>query len=298
MDTIRDFKSTFYSTLEKRGIPEPIAVGFPRIFSEINDFIAKPVPNWERPDLERFLKLRAGEIRPDVLNKYLLALGVLTELLEERAPQKRPNRLQTKPQGLESIDTHQFSSIRETGQSPPPDDTDFLAETLARTQDVVYKNHGFDRADHTSKWKTRPRSLKQRRSGKFPKVGVEWDNSLHFVHVRWCGLMHSSQLHRVLERGMEIQNRFKGHHWIFDINEALIPNPEDVSWFSDWLADAEALGIRCFAIVGPDELITELQLDRLRMGTQNWRSKDSTELCFFDTFAQAQSWLKREVELY
>ena len=309
-----DIERSFLAELASRGLLEADRRTYERILLELREFLAPRKPaEYQRRDLEQFLKHRAPTLAIEELQSYGLAMGVLSERLasvgprggspsvpgSERSSIEEAPDLQLKTSSTLNFESMAFGetlhpmrrSLSTPDELPSDGDDDFLAENVA-----AWANRRETGDSEFRRVSTEPRFVRVKSSPRASGLRIQWNAERRLMELEWRGFVMGEGMRADLRKGSEEQRRRAASAWLGDFSEAGVVSQDDTDWFIGWLQALAELGVTRFAIVSPVHAIARMKLYRLRdlsdaSQLSIWGSQ-MLDLRFFDTRAQAFAWLR------
>lgn len=127
-------------------------------------------------------------------------------------------------------------------------------------------------------------------------VASQWAEG-GWVELDWHGFVAGPALRNAVESALNTVRTRNGRGILANMRQASVLSQEDADWFAEWLLRAATVGLKRFAIVNPERVISRMQLSRLRhladASSASLPFGRRVDIAFFDHLHEARDWLSQ-----
>jgi hypothetical protein len=119
-------------------------------------------------------------------------------------------------------------------------------------------------------------------------ASVRWDEDGQLVLVEWHGWANSNEFGALLAAEIEALRKHKGSRLLADCRRQKVLNPADQERANrEWLPQALAAGLKCFAVVVPSSVLADVNLK----ASLDKVPATALRVAYFATPEEARAWL-------
>lgn len=98
-----------------------------------------------------------------------------------------------------------------------------------------------------------------------PFVKISWNDDLQCVESEWFDFAFGPPYREAVDKALELLQKMNGSRSFSDLRRASVLTEEDAKWIIEkWIPRASAAGLRKIAVIPPNAVLAQMQLDQLR----------------------------------